>query len=497
METPPTRTTTIAPASGPGPGATEGVRVLVVDDEPAVRRSLERLLTSKGFEVTTAEDGEAALGRLASSPADVVLVDLIMPRLGGMELLARLKEKHPDVEVIIMTAHGSYDAAVAAVRAGAYHFLTKPFQPPDVVPLTVAMAAERRRLLSRARDLERRLEQAEQARGLGGLVGESPTMREIYQEASRVAATDVTVLILGESGTGKELVARAIHERSGRRDKPFVPVNCGAISPELVESELFGHVRGAFTGANAAREGIFEEAHKGTVFLDELGELPLGAQVKLLRTLQEGEVRRVGSNEARRVDVRVIAATNVDLERQIAEGKFRKDLFYRLNVVPIVLPPLRERREDIPLLARHFLRKHAGRAGREVRSISPEAMRLLGAYEWPGNVRELENVIQRAMVRARGATVLPADLPFSGEQPVDEGAAGAGELAGLALPEGWLGQPYAEAKNIILRSFHDAYLKELLRRAEGNVSEAARQAGLDRSNFRRLLKRPGGPEPEP
>jgi DNA-binding NtrC family response regulator len=477
-------------AAGEGAAVAESARVLVVDDEPAMRRSLERLLASKGFQMATAEDGEKALERLAHAPADVVLVDLIMPRLGGMELLARLKERHPEVEVIIMTAHGSYDAAVSAVRAGAYHFLTKPFQPPDVVPLTVAMAAERKRLLSRARELERRLEQAEQARGLGGLVGESAAMREIYQEASRVAATDVTVLILGESGTGKELVARAIHERSGRRDKPFVPVNCGAIPPDLVESELFGHVKGAFTGANAAREGIFGEAHRGTVFLDELGELPLAAQAKLLRTLQEGEVRRVGSNEARRVDVRVIAATNNDLERQIAEGKFRGDLYYRLNVVPITLPPLRERREDIPLLARHFLRKHAGRVGREVRSISAEAMRLLSAHDWPGNVRQLENFVQRAMVRARGASIVPADLPFSGGQPAEEPPTL--ELAGLALPEGWAGQTYAEAKSQVLGAFHDTYLKDLMRRAEGNVSEAARLAGLDRSNFRRLLKRPPG-----
>jgi DNA-binding NtrC family response regulator len=312
-------------------------------------------------------------------------------------------------------------------------------------------------------------------------------MREVYRLAMGVAPASSTVLILGASGTGKELTARAIHQHSPRGGQPFVAVNCSAIPVDLVESELFGHVKGAFTGATATREGLFEVANRGSIFLDEVGDLPPLAQVKLLRVLQEGEVKRVGSNETRLVDVRVIAATNVDLRARIAEGKFREDLFYRLNVVAIELPPLRGRRDDVPLLAYHFLQKYAARTGRDVRRISPEAMRLLQAQPWPGNVRELENAIEHAVVFCRKDTILPTDLPFvrRGQRTAEDGTT----ESGLAIGLGDL--PYRDAKQRAIATFELAYFSSVLQRAGGNVSEAARQAGLDRSNFRRAARRAG------
>ncbi|MGE5784286.1 MAG: sigma-54 interaction domain-containing protein, partial [Myxococcales bacterium] len=315
---------------------------------------------------------------------------------------------------------------------------------------------------------------------------------EVYRLAVGVAATSSTVLILGESGTGKELTARAIHQHSPRSDKPFVAVNCSAIPVDLVESELFGHVRGAFTGATATREGLFEAANLGTIFLDEVGDLPPLAQVKLLRVLQEGEIKRVGSNETRSVDVRVIAATNVDLRSRIADGGFREDLYYRLNVVAISLPPLRDRQDDIPLLAYHFLRKYAARTGRNVHRISAEAMQALQSQTWPGNVRELENAIEYAIVFCRGEEIGPDAWPLS---PTANRSADAArpnrESGGLVLPSGLLDLPYRDAKQQAIDAFEVAYFDAVLRRAGGNVSEAARQAGLDRSNFRRAAKRSG------
>ncbi|HWZ87868.1 MAG TPA: sigma-54 dependent transcriptional regulator, partial [Polyangiaceae bacterium] len=391
------------------------------------------------------------------------------------------------VEVIMMTAFGDVETAVKAVRAGAYHFLTKPFRSNDEVVLTVTKAAERRRLVDRALLLERRLEQMEK---FGELIGNSPAMQEVYRLAIGVAPTSSTVLILGESGTGKELTARAIHGHSARLNNPFVAVNCSAIPVDLVESELFGHVRGAFTGATATRAGLFESADHGTLFLDEVGDLPPLAQVKLLRALQEGEVKRVGSNETRTVDVRVVAATNVDLRSRISAGRFREDLFYRLNVVPISLPALRERREDIPLLAYHFLQKYASRSGSQVKKISPEAMRLLSAQRWPGNVRELENAVEHAVVFCRDDTMTPAELPFGRSASV--GPAEANGAAGVdPAAQGLFDLPYREAKERSLEAFETAYFTGLLARTQGNVSEAARQAGLDRSNFRRAVKRAG------
>jgi DNA-binding NtrC family response regulator len=462
-------------------------RVLVVDDEPALRRSLARFLTSRGMSVVTAEDGRAAMDLLQREEVDVALIDLMMPNVGGLEVLEYVKANLAGVQVVIMTAFGDVETAVKAVRAGAYHFLTKPFRSNDEVAVTVAKAAEHRRLADRAAKLALRLQQMEK---FGELIGNSRPMREVYRLAMGVAPTSSTVLILGESGTGKELTARAIHQHSPRSEGPFVPVNCSAIPVDLVESELFGHERGAFTGATSAREGLFAAAHRGTLFLDEIGDLPPMAQVKLLRVLQQGETKRVGSDQTRTVDVRVIAATNVDLRDHMEQGKFREDLFYRLNVVSITLPPLRERREDVPLLGYHFLQKYAARAGRKVREFSPDALRAMQQQRWPGNVRELENAVEYAVVFCRGEIVTPSDLPFERPSwaPVPTEASDEGEVT---LPAGLADLPYRDAKQRALGAFDNAYFTALLERTGGNVSRAAREAGLDRSNFRRAAKRAG------
>jgi DNA-binding NtrC family response regulator len=459
-------------------------RVLVVDDEPGLRRALSRLLQASGINVRTADDGAMALDVLAEESFDVALVDLMMPRMNGLELLQHIRKRHAGTQVVLMTAFGDVETAVQAVRAGAHHFLTKPFRSNDEVVLAVTKAAEHRRLVDHAVMLERRLEQMQK---FGGLIGNSPKMQEVYRLALGVATTASTVLILGESGTGKELTARAIHQHSARSEKAFVPVNCSAIPVDLVESELFGHVKGAFTGATTSRPGLFEVADGGTLFLDEVGDLPPLAQVKLLRALQEAEIKRVGSNDTKTVDVRVIAATNVDLKTRIAEGRFREDLYYRLNVVAISLPPLRDRPEDIPLLAQHFVGKYADRANRPVRTISPPAMELLKGALWKGNVRELENAIEHAVVFCVGESIEPKDLPDT-EQPKRESSTPSGN-GGSVAPLGDLPFPVAKAR--ALAAFEAAYFQSVLDRAGGNVSEAARLSGLDRSNFRRAARRAG------
>ena len=489
---------------------TAAVHVLVVDDEPALRRSLARVLETRGMHVAVAEDGAQALEYIQRSPPDVALVDMQMPGIGGLEVLARVKAMGIPIEVLLMTAFADVDAAVAAMKAGAYHFLTKPFHSNDAVAHAVFKAAEHRRLADRARQLEQVLLSKER---FGEIIGDSPKMLDVFRLIEGVAPTMSTVLILGESGTGKELVARAIHQHSPRAKKPFVAVNCGAIPKELVESELFGHVRGAFTGAQSARAGLFETADGGTILLDEVGDLPLAAQVKLLRVLQDGEIKRVGADEPRTVDVRVLAATNVDIMSHIHSGQFRRDLYYRLNVIAIELPPLRERGDDVLLLANHYLQKFARSMQREQKRLAADAVRALREYDWPGNVRELEHAIEHAMVLAQKDVIVAADLPFlrqsaplreSGTVPgatlvrSSSGSSGAieaprevvgGDL-GRALVASELAElPYSEAKRRIVAAFDESYTGELLRRTEGNMSEAARRAGLDRSNFRRLLRR--------
>ncbi len=474
---------------------TSAARVVVVDDEPTLRRTIARTLSQRGFEVTQCEDGAMALEHLRGHDADVMLIDLMMPGVSGMDVLREVKSLRPDVECVIMTAYSKVEDAVAAVRAGAYDFLTKPFPSFDAVAITVAKAAERRRLIAKTRSLEEQLDRGSGENShFGEIIGQSASMRAVFRLVEGVASASSTVLILGESGTGKELIARAIHRSSARAQRPFVAVNCSSIPDTLIESELFGHVRGAFTNANTSRAGLFEVADKGTLFLDEVGDLSLAAQVKLLRALQEGEIKRVGANETRVVDVRVVAATNVDLSGKIAAGRFREDLYYRLNVIAIELPPLRERRDDIPLLAQHFLRKFARKSGKEVKRFAPDALATLTAHSWPGNVRQLENAVERAVVLTRGDEITTDDLPdaIGGNARLSIGQSVASvsdavDLVARALAE----VPYAEAKRRIVRDFDRAYAQQLLERSNGNVSEAARLAGLDRSNFRRVLRKHG------
>ncbi len=475
----------------------DAARVVIVDDEPTLRRTVARVLAQKGFEVVQCEDGATALEHLRTHDPDVMLIDLMMPGVSGIDVLREVKALRPDVECVIMTAYSKVEDAVASVRAGAYDFLTKPFQSFDAVAITVSKAAERRRLIARARKLEEQLDRGADA--LGEIIGTSGAMRAVFRLVEGVASASSTVLVLGESGTGKELVARAIHRKSARASKPFVAVNCSSIPDTLIESELFGHAKGAFTGASASRAGLFELADKGTLFLDEVGDLSLAAQVKVLRALQEGEIKRVGSNETRVVDVRVIAATNVDLAEKIAAGRFREDLYYRLNVININLPPLRERRDDVPLLAQHFLRKFARKTGKRIERFSPESLSVLSGYGWPGNVRQLENAIERAVVLATGDEITPGDLPDAlgaaaratrsdgnGATAID--VEDALDLVARTLIE----VPYPEAKRRVVRDFDRAYANALLEQSKGNVSEAARRAGLDRSNFRRVLRKHGG-----
>jgi two-component system, NtrC family, response regulator AtoC len=384
------------------------MRILVVDDEQSLRHTISVILREEGYEVATATDGADALAKLAVAPADLVLCDVRMPEMDGMAFLERHAAAGGTALVVMMSAYGDADTAIAAMQRGAYDWIQKPFHAEEVV-LVVRKAMERERLRADVQRLENELSSLRQS--ADALVGSSPVMRTALDMARKVAPHSATVLLSGESGTGKELVARLIHRESPRANGPFVAVNCGAIPEALLESELFGHEKGAFTGATRDKAGLFEEAHNGTLFLDEIGELPPALQVKLLRALQEGDIRRVGSTEAKVVDVRVIAATNRDLGADVETGRFRADLFYRINVVAIALPPLRERPDDLPELVQFFLARHATRMGLTAHGISPAAMRVIAEHAWPGNVRELEHAIERALVMTGGAIVEPSDLP--------------------------------------------------------------------------------------
>ena len=382
-------------------------RVLVVDDEENLRLVLRTFLRRQGYEVETAENGEEALPLIDGFGPDFVITDVRMPRMGGMDLLSALRAKGSDATVIVMSAYGSHDLAIEAMQAGAYDYVSKPFKPEEVL-LCLKKAEERESLRKENRALKDEI-----ARGarFDNILAEAPQMQDIFKTITKVAHFKTTVLVTGESGVGKELVARAVHARSGRTGQPFVAINCGAIPENLLESELFGHKRGAFTDANQDRKGLFEEAHGGSLLLDEIGELPLGLQVKLLRVLEDEKIRRLGDSKDIQVDVRIIAATHRDLTAEVAAGRFREDLYYRLNVLPIWVPPLRDRREDIPLLIDHFIQRNNARLGTTVRGVTSEARRLLYEYAWPGNVRELENTVERAMVLAEGDQLTAADLP--------------------------------------------------------------------------------------
>jgi len=445
--------------------------LLVADDDPGLRESLERTLTREGYRVILASDGRAALERLQGGAVDLIVTDLKMPGLTGLELLRAAKAIAPDVDVILLTAFGTVEEAVKAMKDGAYDFLTKPFRREQLLKL-IDKALERRELIEKNKVLQQRLDDLLRQ---GAIIGGSPAFRRMMMLVEQVASSSATVLILGESGSGKEGVAKTIHQRSARKTGPFVAVNCASLPETLLESELFGYERGAFTGAAARKEGRFELADGGTLFLDEVADLSAVTPPKILRVLQEGEFERLGATRSQRVDVRVVSATNQDLAQMVKDRRFREDLLYRLNVITITVPPLRERREDIPVLAHHFVRLYAAKNNRKLEGLSDEAVRQLEAYSWPGNVRELENVIERAVVLARGSRIEIADLP--------------GEIAGATpLPEGVLsvriGTPLAEVEARLL--------EETLRVTKGNKTLTARLLGIDVRTVARKLERQEG-----
>ena len=443
-------------------------RVLVVEDEEKLRRVIELQLTSAGFEVdkaATAEEGMKVVDR-----ADLVLTDLRLPSMDGLQLLALIRRQNAQVPVVVMTAYGSIETAVESMKAGATDFLLKPFSLDHLMQV-VHKALEVRALRDENRQLKEELGRRYE---YDNIVGRSEAMQEIFATIERVAPTRSTVLLAGESGVGKDLIARAIHFHSPRRDRPLVKINCTAIPENLMESELFGYEKGAFTGAVGSKPGKFEQADTGTVFLDEIGDVPGPIQVKLLRILQEREFERLGSNVTRHTDVRVIAATNQDLRAALEQGTFREDLYYRLNVVPLNIPPLRERKQDIPSLASHFLRKLAPDSGSRVESITEAAMEKLISYHWPGNVRELENVIERSLVLCRGKQLDAGDIKLeSAPRP-------SGQNEHQFLPEG-----------LTLDQYEQDLIREALRRAGGNKSQAARLLGLTRNALRYRLTQMG------
>jgi two-component system response regulator AtoC len=395
-----------------------GKRVLVIDDEENMRHMLSVILAKAGYEPALAADGSEGLSFMESSSFDFVLCDIRMPRMDGMGFLKRARERFPDTTVIMMSAYGNLESAVDAMKEGAYDYVSKPFKTDEIL-LALKKVEERERLKAENLRLQDRIQRLETRYAHGEIVAGSEAMGRVMDLVRTVADHKTTVLITGESGTGKELVARAIHRGGGRAGEAMVSINCGGIPDNLLESELFGHCRGAFTDAVRDKPGLFKEAHRGTVFLDEIGEMPLPLQVKLLRVLQEEEIVPLGETAASRIDVRVIAATARDLEREVAEGRFREDLFYRINVMSIRLPPLRERRGDISLLTDHFVERFNRKLGRRVRGVSPEARSVLARHDWPGNVRELENVLERAVLLAEGRVIAPEDLPSGLTSPAD------------------------------------------------------------------------------
>jgi DNA-binding NtrC family response regulator len=443
-------------------------KLLIVEDDAHLRDTLATFLGRVGYEVTTASDGREGLEKLESALPDLVLTDIHMPDMDGLELLAEIKARYPETIVMMMTAFSSIDSAVEAMRRGAEDYLSKPLQLADA-QLSIERALERRALRSRLAQLETQVRDRYQ---FSQLIGKSPAMQRIFQIIERVAPTNTTVLISGRTGTGKELVARALHYNSRRANKPLVDINCGALPDQLVESELFGHQKGAFTGATEAKKGLFETAHGGTLFLDEVQALKPELQAKLLRALQERVIRRVGGRENIEVDVRVIAATNQDIAEAVKRGEFREDLYYRLNVVNIYLPELRERREDIPLLVEHFLKRYAAENEQEPRHFSNEAMRLLMSYDWPGNVRELQNAVEHALAIGAGPTLTIADLPL--------------HLSGMLSVSG-APEPVGEGRT--LEEVERRHILRILEETGGNHLRAAEILGIDRRTLYRKLEK--------
>jgi two-component system, NtrC family, response regulator AtoC len=452
-------------------------RILIVEDERAIQLALSGLLRREGYQVEVASSGEEALSALAAAPYDLVLTDLALGRgASGMDVLKAARRLHPESVVVMITAHGSEKIAVEAMKAGAEDYVPKPFDN-DEIRLVVQRALERTRLQRENRLL---IEQVQKQYGFENLIGSGPAMQRVFATLQKVAETDLTVLVRGESGTGKELVAQALHNLSPRRGRPFVAVNCAAISRELVESELFGHEKGAFTGADARREGRFEAADGGSILLDEIGDMPPETQAKVLRVLQERSFERVGGSKPIDVDVRVIAATHRNLEEEVRRQRFREDLYYRLKVVTIELPPLRERAEDIPALSQRFLEKVTARLGLEKRQLGDAALGRLVRHRWPGNVRELANVIEQAAVLASGPVIEEADLQLGG----DLGAGGASGPAPAGLS-------FADAKRLTVERFERGYLLDALRRSGGNISRAAEALGMVRQSLQQKIRELG------
>jgi two-component system nitrogen regulation response regulator NtrX len=442
--------------------------ILVVDDEPGVRSSISGVLRDEGFDVDTADSGEECLEKANDASYDVIVLDIWLPGLDGLTTLQRLRERQIDSQVVIISGHGNIESAVRAIKMGAYDFIEKPLSLEKTV-LVVRNALRQRDLEAENRVLRAKVDRQQQHT----MVGESPAMNKLRDHVSLAAPTNGRVLILGENGTGKELVARSIHLNSRRKSEPFVEVNCAAIPEELIESELFGHARGAFTGAVADKPGRFEQANAGTIFLDEIADMSLKTQAKVLRVLQEQVMERVGGTQRIRVDVRVVAATNKDLPAEIRAGRFREDLYFRLNVIPIFVPPLRERQQDIPLLAEHFMAILAAEYGRRPKRLASEAAARLQQYGWPGNVRELRNVIERVIIMVAGDTITAQDLGFLGRDGVQDAPAPQGPVV-----------PLSEARD----QFEKDYILHTLAAQQGNMSRTAEVLGVERSNLYKKLR---------
>jgi len=430
-------------------------RILVVDDEAAMRQSLRDWLMEDDYEVDLASSGKDAISMARDGSWDIILLDLKMPGMDGLETMSRLKKMIPETEILMMTAYGSIDTAVQAMKEGAFDYLVKPFDPDEIDMLIKKIVAHKELVLENIL-LRKKLAERHQ---YDEIIGKGDAMQGVFDLISRVARTDSTVLITGESGTGKELIAQAIHGNSNRCYMPFIAVSCGALPDSLLESELFGYEKGAFTGAENSKKGRFEMANKGTLFLDEIGDISLKTQVDLLRVLQQREFIRLGSEEVIKIDVRILAATNRDLQKAIKENRFREDLYYRLNVISIHVPPLRERKEDIPLLVKAFIEKYCLELNKEVVKIAPSALKLLLGYDWPGNVRELENVIERALVIGSGKKIASEDLPFSRKEI----------------------EPYEFPKS--LKMMEKLHIERILDESDWNISLAARELGIDRQTL--------------
>ena len=453
-------------------------KILVVDDEPDMLGLLKRSLAPDlGCVVETASSGTEGFQRFSEGSFDLVLLDMKMPGMDGMELMELIRRKNPEQTVVMMTAYGDIDTAVNAMQNGAYDFITKPFDH-DALLIRLEKALERSALI---RENVRLKSGGGTPHAFHGLVGKSPAMRQVFETLKMVAGTDFTVLITGESGTGKDLTARAVHAMSERGDKPFVAINCPTVPEQILESELFGYKKGAFTHATRDRTGLFQEAHGGSIFLDEIGDVSPTIQTKLLRVIQEKEIKPLGDTRTVKVDVRIIASTNRDLEERIRQGAFREDFFYRLNVLSIELPPLRDRPEDIPLIASHLVQKHAAALNRPGKTLSPESLEILGSGHWKGNVRELENTIVQAILLSQNDEIGSADIPADAAKP---GARTSGPFDAMAAS-----LPYREAKEAVLTQFNAGYIGRVLSQTGGNVTRAAALCGLERQSLQQIMRR--------